>query len=91
MSRRVSVAALAALGVVGALSAGTYAYTSYTSSRWPNAAATFYVNTGSVVDVSPSAAAEWQRYLDRWIPLNHVRAAASIAAAAAFLGALLTA
>ena len=56
MSRRVSVAALAALGVVGALSAGTYAYTSYTSSRWPNAAATFYVNTGSVVDVSPSAA-----------------------------------
>jgi uncharacterized membrane protein len=34
------------------------------------------------------AAADWKHYLDRWVPLNHVRAAASLAAAAAFLAGI---
>jgi uncharacterized membrane protein len=45
-----------------------------------------------LADVHPhaaNAAAQWQDYLDRWNWANHVRGAASIGAAAAYLGALL--
>jgi uncharacterized membrane protein len=38
---------------------------------------------------SAGAAAHWQDYLDKWNWANHVRAAASLGAAAAYLGALL--
>ena len=47
-----------------------------------------------LADVSPhaaNAAARWQEYLDGWNWANHVRGAASLGAAAAYLGALLTA
>lgn len=45
-----------------------------------------------LADLSPhavDAAQRWQEYLDKWNWANHVRGAASIAAAAAYLGALL--
>jgi uncharacterized membrane protein len=48
----------------------------------------------SLATVDPhgaGAAAHWKDYLHKWNPANHVRAAASLAAAAAFAGALLTA
>jgi uncharacterized membrane protein len=38
---------------------------------------------------SPSAAAQWHDYVRGWTTLNHVRAAAGIGAAVAFVGALL--
>lgn len=44
-------------------------------------------------DLSPhaaDAAARWREYLDGWNWANHVRGAASLGAAAAYLGALLT-
>jgi uncharacterized membrane protein len=46
-----------------------------------------------LADVSPhaaDAAARWREYLDGWSWANHVRGAASLGAAAAFLGALLS-
>ncbi|WP_445152748.1 anthrone oxygenase family protein [Baekduia sp. Peel2402] len=46
-----------------------------------------------LADVSPhaaNAAARWQEYLDGWNWANHVRGAASIGAAAAWVGALLS-
>ena len=67
MFRRLTFAALAASAIVGALTGGAGAYSSYTSARWPNATATFYVNTGSVSDVSPSAAVSAiQTALNAW-------------------------
>jgi len=45
-----------------------------------------------LADVHPhatGAAAQWQHYLDGWNWANHVRGAASIAASAAYVGALL--
>jgi uncharacterized membrane protein len=45
-----------------------------------------------LADVSPhaaNAAAHWQHYLDQWNWANHLRGAASIGAAAAYIGALL--
>jgi uncharacterized membrane protein len=45
-----------------------------------------------LADVHPhavGAAAHWHEYLDKWNWANHVRGAASIGAAAAYLGALL--
>lgn len=45
-----------------------------------------------LADVHPhaaGAAAHWQEYLDKWNWANHVRGAASVGAAAAYLGALL--
>jgi uncharacterized membrane protein len=45
-----------------------------------------------LADVSPhavDAAHHWQEYLDTWNWANHVRGATSIAAAAAYMGALL--
>jgi uncharacterized membrane protein len=45
-----------------------------------------------LADVSPhavDAAHHWQEYLDKWNWANHVRGATSIAAAAAYVGALL--
>ena len=45
-----------------------------------------------LADVSPhatGAAAQWQHFLDQWNWANHLRGAASIGAAAAYLGALL--
>jgi uncharacterized membrane protein len=38
---------------------------------------------------APGAAAQWQDYLHDWNPLNHLRAAGGIGAAAAFIVALL--
>jgi uncharacterized membrane protein len=38
---------------------------------------------------APGAAAQWQDYLHDWKPLNHLRAAGGIGAAAAFTVALL--
>jgi uncharacterized membrane protein len=49
------------------------------------------LNNG-LADVQPhaaNAAARWHEYLDGWNWANHVRGAASIGAAAAYLGALL--
>lgn len=45
-----------------------------------------------LADVQPhaaNAAAHWQEYLDKWNWANHVRGAASVGAAAAYMGALL--
>jgi uncharacterized membrane protein len=39
---------------------------------------------------SAQASALWQRYLTEWTAWNHLRTAASLAAAAAFIGALMT-
>lgn len=46
----------------------------------------------ALADVSPhaaNAAHDWQHYLDQWNWANHVRGVTSIAAAAAYMGALL--
>jgi uncharacterized membrane protein len=40
--------------------------------------------------VSAEAASLWTRYLTEWTAWNHLRTAASLAAAAAFIGALMT-
>ncbi len=67
MSRRLSGSILAVLAIVGAVTGGLNAYSIYTSARWPNASATFYVNTSSVTDVAPSAAvAAIQAAMDVW-------------------------
>jgi uncharacterized membrane protein len=45
-----------------------------------------------LADISPhaaNAAQHWQHYLDQWNWANHLRGAASIGAAAAYMGALL--
>ena len=67
MARRLLVGALCTLGFAGALTTGALAYTSYTSARWPNARATFYLNANSAGDLSASSAANAiQTAMDVW-------------------------